>query len=176
MAGVEWENQCFCGSAWRADAPPPAAPPAKCNMKCAGTPGQTCGGGWHIQLYAAPRALPGGWAPARDVPCAVDTPQRVFAHTKYLKLTTNSPAMCIARCSVRLFRSFRGLSLTPVRAQALGYQMAGVEWEKQCFCGNAWRNNKPPPSAPASKCNMKCSGTPGETCGGGWHIQLYHKS
>lgn len=52
MAGVEYGNECYCGSSYRNGTPPPVAPVTQCNFACAGAPSLMCGGSWGIQLYA----------------------------------------------------------------------------------------------------------------------------
>lgn len=60
--------------------------------------------------------------------------------------TTNGRRQCFEACS------------------AWGYAYAGVQYGKECFCGDA----APPDSArvDATACNYTCSGHPGEQCGG----------
>ena len=51
-----------------------------------------------------------------------------------------------------------------------GYQYAGVEYSKECFCGN----NLPRKIAPKqSDCNMDCSGDKFQKCGGGNRMNVY---
>ena len=54
-----------------------------------------------------------------------------------------------------------------------GYQYAGVEYSKECFCGN----NIPKKAAPRqSDCNMDCSGDRSQKCGGGNRLNVYHSA
>jgi hypothetical protein len=112
-----------------------------------------------MQIYASATAptdiaaLPVGWS--LDMPCAVDTVDRVFANTQSSELDNNTPQRCINYCA------------------AQGYTMAGVEYSNECYCGNAYRNGQNPPTAPASQCQFACAGAPGLSCGGSWGIQIY---
>ena len=54
-----------------------------------------------------------------------------------------------------------------------GYQYAGVEYSKECFCGN----NCPKKIAPRqTDCNMDCSGDRSQKCGGGNRLNVYHSA
>ena len=49
------------------------------------------------------------------------------------------------------------------------YNYAGVEFAKQCFCGN----DRPNILAPETDCSMPCTGNKSETCGAGHRINVY---
>ena len=49
------------------------------------------------------------------------------------------------------------------------YNYAGVEFAKQCFCGN----DRPNILAPETDCSMPCTGDKSETCGAGHRINVY---
>ena len=51
-----------------------------------------------------------------------------------------------------------------------GYKYAGVQYGKECFCGNDSHNFQ---IVPDSQCNMKCSGNKDEICGGSWRMNVY---
>ena len=54
-----------------------------------------------------------------------------------------------------------------------GYQYAGVEYSKECFCGN----DLPAKIAPKqSDCNMDCSGDKTQKCGGGNRLNVYQST
>jgi hypothetical protein len=57
--------------------------------------------------------------------------------------------------------------------QAKGYNMAGVEYSSECYCGSSYRGGALPPVAPISQCQYACAGNPSLTCGGSWGIQIY---
>ena len=50
-----------------------------------------------------------------------------------------------------------------------GYNYAGVEFAKECFCGN----DIPYIPAPETDCYMPCTGNKSEKCGGGHRINVY---
>ena len=51
-----------------------------------------------------------------------------------------------------------------------GYAFAGVENEKECFCG---QNAPTADPLPNSNCNEKCRGDQTQICGGNWAINIY---
>ena len=50
-----------------------------------------------------------------------------------------------------------------------GYKYAGVEYAKECFCGN----KLPKSQRLIAECNMDCSGDKSQKCGGGNRINVY---
>lgn len=53
MAGVEYSNECHCGTGWKGGVAAPSAPTYDCTMPCTGNPTDPngCGGSWRIQVY-----------------------------------------------------------------------------------------------------------------------------
>ena len=52
-----------------------------------------------------------------------------------------------------------------------GYAYAGVQWGRECFCGNA-----PPPDdaiVDQSECDWVCSGDQNLICGALWRMNVY---
>jgi len=52
-----------------------------------------------------------------------------------------------------------------------GYRYAGLQYSKQCFCGNSYGKY-----GRANNCNMRCSGNYNQTCGGVWANSVYRVS
>jgi len=52
-----------------------------------------------------------------------------------------------------------------------GYDLAGTEYAAECWCGSSIEAGGAP--APASECNMVCSGNPSQYCGGPNRLNLY---
>ena len=52
FAGVEYTDECYCGTGYLDGVVPPTADEGDCNMRCAGDYKQSCGGSWRIQLYS----------------------------------------------------------------------------------------------------------------------------
>ena len=47
------------------------------------------------------------------------------------------------------------------------FAYAGVQFSKQCFCGNI------APTITAQNCNMPCRGNKEQICGGVWAMNVY---
>lgn len=61
-----------------------------------------------------------------------------------------SPALCVQTCAAR------------------GFAFAGVQYGRYCFCGNSYGR-----SGRATNCDMRCAGSAGQICGGGWANSVY---
>ncbi|KAF6829857.1 WSC domain-containing protein [Colletotrichum plurivorum] len=51
------------------------------------------------------------------------------------------------------------------------YTFAGLEWSRECWCGNSFAAGSIP--APSSDCKMTCSGNPFQYCGEGNRLSVY---
>ncbi|KAL4930445.1 DUF1996 and WSC domain-containing protein [Aspergillus undulatus] len=54
-----------------------------------------------------------------------------------------------------------------------GYIYAGLEYARECYCGNSIEESKMPKAEPMGKCLSKCSGDESQNCGGYAYIGLY---
>ncbi|KIP03263.1 hypothetical protein PHLGIDRAFT_246660 [Phlebiopsis gigantea 11061_1 CR5-6] len=50
-AGVEYGQECYCGTGYVDNTPPPADDTSTCSFPCAGSYYDRCGGSWRIQTY-----------------------------------------------------------------------------------------------------------------------------
>ena len=55
-AGIEYGNECYCGTGYAGGVAPQAANVSECNMLCPGTYTWYCGGSWRMQIFKAPGA------------------------------------------------------------------------------------------------------------------------
>ncbi|KAF5325141.1 hypothetical protein D9619_009961 [Psilocybe cf. subviscida] len=120
-----------------------------CDMECTGDATETCGGPNRLNIFK--RTIPAGWT---SVGCFTDqAPER----TLITAATTDPAGMTIEQCA-----SF----CTP-----LGFQFAGVEFGRECYCDNIIEST----GAPATDgCNMPCAGDSNEICGGAGRINIYN--
>jgi len=94
--------------------------------------------------------------------CVVDTPLRLLTH--YVDLGEDvTPESCIEACSI--------LEKPGPEPKIPGYVFAGVQAGNQCYCGNS--NISSTWHAPASECNMPCSGNRNEVCGGNMRMNIF---
>ncbi|KAK3105890.1 hypothetical protein FSP39_007994 [Pinctada imbricata] len=138
----QYGKECFCGDLMKNY---PLRPDSECDMACSGNRNQKCGGSWRISVYRTNNI-------EKDlyVGCFVDKYSRILPDmTIYQK---NSIALCLATCKEK------------------NATYAGVEYGKECFCGNLMKNY---PLRPDSECDMACSGNRYQKCGGSWRISVY---
>ena len=186
-AGVEYGNECHCGNSFDNGGGPAADGFAGCSFTCAGNSSEICGGNQRLSLYeyinsngivksttpasgttgtgaSAPTST-GGPAPATDnLPagwaydgCYVDNANGGILSAQQPDSDSLTIESCIDTCA------------------AHGYAVTGVEYGKQCFCGNAVINGGVQASAStaSSQCHMPCSGNASESCGGPALMEIY---
>ncbi|GBM80770.1 Xylosyltransferase oxt [Araneus ventricosus] len=86
--------------------------------------------------------------------CFKDRAQKRLLSNYSKKLVDNSPTRCVDMCLQS------------------GYQYAGVQYSKECFCGK----ERPHEDLKLSEdqCNMNCPQSPHEKCGGYFTMNVYH--
>merc|ERR1719347_354020 len=91
-----------------------------------------------------------------DGTCIKDNWSRVLKHQRRPDSRSNTPENCGKYCLGK------------------GYKYSGVQYRKQCFCGN----NAPPSSTirPKKECSYKCTGDKKQICGGSWRMNVYETS
>lgn len=55
----------------------------------------------------------------------------------------------------------------------LGYNLLGVEYGGECYCGNELQAGSV--TATASDCNMACAGNASQSCGAGNRLNVYQR-
>ncbi|KAG8840047.1 hypothetical protein FRB91_006583, partial [Serendipita sp. 411] len=156
-AGLEFGRECFCGNA--------SAPLAdnaemnECNMPCLGDASEFCGGPNRLLLYHKPGTTnpeptpDGSWTPAQGGCWTDSTSDRALQHFVggYEDLT---PGKCQVLC------------------ESAGFSLSGVEYARECYCGNTIMGSNQPSSG---ICNMACTGDGDQICGGAGAINIYVK-
>lgn len=163
-------------------------PTSSCNFPCAADASDICGGNWALSLYTDSAAssgnddddtgscssgssssgsqvlvpvdppsnssisLPQGWVADG---CVSDTPQRTLNAYAYTGEDMTVSA-CVATCNSK------------------GFTYAGLEYSRECYCGNQFVNGGGDP-LPASSCDMTCP-TDGNECGGPLALTVYKKT
>lgn len=180
-AGVEYGQECWCGST--ANLVPASD---GCNSRCGGDSGTICGGSYRINIFkneaqagsgatstsssrttstatstsssstspsASPTtSLPAGWS---SLGCTPDNSGsgRVLTGS-YSEANNQTPQSCLASC------------------QSKGFTYAGLEYGRQCYCGNSISLAK----LGAGGCTMPCSGDKNAMCGGSYRMNLYSRA
>ncbi|KAG8842004.1 hypothetical protein FRC20_004683, partial [Serendipita sp. 405] len=155
-AGLEYGRECYCGYAFT-----PLADMTdinECNMPCLGDASEFCGGPDRLLIYHKPKhpgePIPNQqWTPVQGG-CWTDNVggQRALEHF-YAGLDDLSPGWCQVLCEWG------------------GFALSGLEFSRECWCGNTIMGNNRPSSD--GICNMPCTGSPGKVCGGRDAINIY---
>lgn len=164
IAGLINGNQCRCDNAMSALAPSLDA--EQCDLSCSGNADQVCGGTWHYEIYtttpnaaipapSAPPSVGSGDGTYTSIGCYQDDTSNRTLVGDFSNSDTNTPAACVATCYSK------------------GFRLAGVEWGRECYCGNDFVN---PNLLDISKCTQACSGDSTQTCGGEGVINVYSKN
>ncbi|CAM9394653.1 unnamed protein product [Chrysoparadoxa australica] len=158
--GLQYGAECCCGNEYGSYGP--ADDPSECSMPCSGDPTIRCGAGMRNSVYeiplppptAAPTPAPA--APMEDmsyIGCYMDTAgARDIANREYVG-DLNSPTYCGILCG------------------SLGYSIAGLQYSVECYCDDSFGASGAAPNE--RDCNMPCSGSPSETCGGPSRNSVY---
>ncbi|XP_054266022.1 uncharacterized protein LOC128988606 isoform X1 [Macrosteles quadrilineatus] len=149
-AGTQYSYQCFCG-----DKPPnPNLKLAEkeCFKRCTGDPGEICGGPTRNSIRET--GIPDLPVAGKYLGCFNDINNQIFGHShKYTFDKTNTPRRCMNFCL------------------QLGFRYSGVEYGKECFCGNEKPNTNL--AVNQEDCSKPCSGDAVESCGADWRLAVY---
>lgn len=173
LAGVEYGGECYCGKKISNGAQP--APASKCNMLCNGNTTEYCGGPGALNVYNLEGTLPtstsGGTDPTTTptgTPSACpDQPATVGAWSSYGCYTE---ATGMRALSGKTYAD-DAMTLASCAQYCAGYTFFGVEYSRECYCGN--KLNTGSTKVPASDCSMVCSGSSCDLCGAGNRLSVY---
>lgn len=147
-AGVEFGRECYCDTQLRNGASTTTIDDSQCSIQCANNVNENCGGRSTLDLFynaakTPTNPTPAGWT---QTGCYTEATNG-RALTGYSFSANNMTwQSCLDTC------------------QSKGFKLAGVEWSRECYCGNSYSAGAVP--APATDCNMPCSGDNLHTCGG----------
>ena len=161
LAGLEYGAECYCGTVLSNGAS--LAKTATATMSCAGNAQELCGGPSTLSLYVSTKSnsaglssdlssqavsLPAGWASTN---CIQEVSGRAL-----VEKSTASDDMTIGKCL-----AFCG-----------NYKYAGLEYGRECYCGNTLQNGASLTST-SGQCVTPCAGMSTNTCGGPNALQMY---
>ncbi|KAM7183562.1 WSC domain containing protein [Rhypophila sp. PSN 637] len=154
--GTEYGRECFCGLALTDGGAP--APLSECNFPCSGNAEQVCGAGSRMNLYnhpaktpANPEEINGG--SSRRLGCVTEAQG---GRTLGLAATASDDMtleMCDTFCA--------------------GYPLWGVEYGRECYCGNELRQGAE--VVAKEDCDMLCAGNGLQLCGAGNRVMVYSR-
>ena len=103
-------------------------------------------------MVSAATGLPQGWSYKG---CHIDNP---YGARILVNQQTDNNQLTVESCTVA--------------CQMAGYSVAGMEFSKQCFCGNAIVQGGSP-ALSENDCNNACGGNSAEKCGGANRMSIY---
>lgn len=162
IAGAEYSTQCFCGNNI-VNGGKKATSDSECNTPCKGNSAENCGGGGRMtimslgqpQVLLPPAPIPtvGNWTYSG---CWADNVNNQKAF--YWKIVDDkmTPKLCLNQCG------------------AFGYMAAGVEYGRECYCGDPQNLNTIGSTKLDDKqCDVPCPGDGSAICGGGSKLTTY---
>ncbi|TDZ75120.1 WSC domain-containing protein [Colletotrichum trifolii] len=178
--GLEYGKECWCGNTLGALSKAVASQ-EDCNMPCAGTRTNFCGGPARLNLYSLTPSIAASVSTSASASGTSSGPataasaaaNRVgdFAHQG----CWTDDRVANGRTLPDLFAS-DGMTVDKCAAWAVskGYAHFGLEYARECWGGNAL--NPASVSADSAGCNMRCRGDGNESCGGPDRLDLYSYS
>ncbi|KAF5007753.1 hypothetical protein FDECE_5925 [Fusarium decemcellulare] len=169
IAGLEYSEECYCGNALNNAASKTTE--SDCNMACAGDKSQMCGAGNRLSLYS------NGDFVIYPVPVAKEDDLPGDWEYKGCVFDNNNPYVLewLWEDAPNYATSNMSIDFCLERCQRFGYSAGGVEYGRQCVCGDllaveargddVWKDD--------SFCSMACPGDRNHTCGSGNHISYY---
>ncbi|KAL0953107.1 hypothetical protein HGRIS_004378 [Hohenbuehelia grisea] len=157
-AGVEFSRECYCDYALQNINA--ATDSTQCNATCAGDKNEVCGASKRINIYhddsvaepSVSQSASGTWT---YVGCYPDsTSNRTLEHRFDIPTGVTADS-CTTACA------------------ANQYSYAGLEFGKECWCGNSTGNAL---AGPEANCRTTCSAKHREFCGGNNALNVYRNN
>lgn len=153
-AGIEYGEECYCGNVIGAGSE--LKNDTECDFKCPGTPDENCGAGNRLNVFLNGGLLDyvvtdPGPPGTKYLGCLTDD---VYARALSV-FQASEDEMTVARCTSS--------------CKTAGYKLAGVEYSRECFCGDSMENNA---TMTDEGCDMNCAGDDMEFCGGADRLNL----
>ena len=161
FAGLEYGQECWYGT--RVHGGSARRPLAECGFPCPGNTGELCGAGDRLLLYSL-----GGVVPPVDTD-APTQPATIGDYTFNGCMTEGNGTRALSDLA---FVS-DAMTLQDCAAFCGAYKYFGVEYSRECYCGNVFNNGSIP--VPAAECSMVCSGNGLQFCGAGDRLSSYGK-
>lgn len=145
--GVEFGRECYCGRSFLGE----VVGDEQCTRGCSGDPSVLCGDGDRLNVYssAAASSYPESVGDYRYIHCGADSPTDRVLKGAYTSAADMTIEKCAASCSE--------------------YTYFGLEYGRECFCGNSYTGVE----KPKADCHYRCSGDGSQICGGSNRISVY---
>lgn len=155
-AGIEYGQECWYGNQLNVNAAQVDLTVDNCGFLCPGDGNEYCGTGGHLVLY--------GTGKTPDEP---SQPADVDGHPWYGCMTEATDARALSGQTT----ATDTLTLELCAEFCNGYTYFGVEYGRECYCGNSFNSGSV--QAPDSDCNMVCPGNTLQFCGAGNRLSVY---
>ncbi|OAG41460.1 hypothetical protein AYO21_04402 [Fonsecaea monophora] len=170
-SGVEYGGQCFCGNTLAAGSVNASA--TDCGMTCNNNQTEYCGGPSRLNMYiygngTLPSTPPsnGGGNNNPSTPSGPTIPSTIGNFT-YQSCYSEIPGRALSAFAL----ADNSITLQTCASNCTQYQYFGVEYGRECYCGNTLGSGSTP--ATDGRCNMACSGNSSFICGGPNGLTLY---
>lgn len=192
--GVKYGSECYCGSALYTSSTQVAT--TDCNMPCSNNASEYCGAGNRLQVYQLASSTVTSTSSISSTSIqatSLPTSSAVAATTTNSSSTTSTSA---AATPTIVSTNYQGCFHEPSNGRALpnkvstngnntvescqaacsaaGFTVSGAEYSSECWCGNVLTAGLT--KVADSQCNMACSGSSAEFCGGGNLLSVYSQS
>ena len=173
LEGVRCRKKCYRGHEAELDTEDvksEARSAVDCNVVCPEGGDGVCGGGYQMKALGYVLGPTGGtttgfpstlttFAAWTTGPCMIDRASPRLLSTQISSLTSNTRASCQSQCRDN------------------GYRIAGVQYGRECWCGNTLSvgGGQTPASQVVSdsECTMTCPGGDDNACGNQWRMKVY---
>lgn len=178
LAGTEYSGECYCSNSIASTGVPAAL--ADCNMGCNGNTTEACGGSNRLSLFynSATETAPATTAPAATAStttaAVVSTSSGTSSWNSIGCFTDGGPNARTLTYAQGVPNGPNGMTVEQctTACQAGGFSLAGLEYSIECYCGNVFSNGGAM-EPDTSSCNMACSGSASEYCGGSNRLNVY---
>ncbi|KAE8454316.1 hypothetical protein EG329_005241 [Mollisiaceae sp. DMI_Dod_QoI] len=178
-AGLEYGGECWCGNTLASTSVSASA--SSCSMACNGNGTEFCGAGGYLNLYvkngsyvppvSTSSTTTGTATGTVSTPTATSGPQikQVVGSYTFQGCWTEATT---GRALASTTYADNAMTLESCMAFCLGFTMFGVEYGRECYCGNKLSAGSV--AAPnQADCSFQCPGNGAEYCGAGNRLELY---
>ncbi|KAL8752627.1 MAG: hypothetical protein Q9184_005668, partial [Pyrenodesmia sp. 2 TL-2023] len=178
--GIEYRNECFCGSTITNNAAKVAD--GDCSMTCSGNATQFCGGANRLTVYGKDAnaissstsrtgTATGTSTISTSSTSATGGPTAVPSAGGFTSLGCYTEATS-GRALGDSMAAYDGMTVEKCAAFCSSYTYMALEYMSECYCGNTIGVGA---VSATEGCTMACSGNAGQLCGGSFRLNFYKK-
>ncbi|KDR71472.1 hypothetical protein GALMADRAFT_229455 [Galerina marginata CBS 339.88] len=161
FAGTEYTEECYCdfniqGTATKVD-------DSLCDMPCGGDNTLTCGGASLVSVFQNTASL--APVPENKAKVGAWTFEGCFSD-----VVGSNPRTLVERFTIQA-----GVTIESCTSQcaAAGFNISGLEFGQECWCGNSFALPASNIAVPLSDCSRACEADTTELCGAGNRLSVY---